>query len=689
MIGSENMSQVKFDNVSGRIIRLVFIACALHVLSANAQSNSDMAADTQNSIQALNVSKSSNGRLVLAITLKNPLQAIPNNFAASNPPRIAFDLTNTKNGLAKSVQEISQGDFRSINIAQAGNRTRLVINLAQMMSYSTKIDGNNLLVTLDSISNTAKVSRFAEGMPNAQGHNLRDIDFHRGDSGEGRIEISLSDANTGIDIRQQGNKVIVDFINTNAPRNLQRKLDVTDFATPVDSIDTFAQGENIRMVIAPKGLWEQVAYQTDKKFVIEIKPKRPDEPGKKNGKTIYSGDKLTLNFQSIQVREALSVIADFTGLNIVISDSVSGNVTLRLKDVPWDQALDIILQSKGLDMRKNGNVVQVAPRDEIAAREKVTMTAAQDVADLEPLNTESFRLSYQKGGDIITLITNKDQHILSKRGSAVVDQRTNTLFVQDTPSRLEDVRKLIQQVDVPVRQVMIEARFVSANEKFSRNLGGRLGFTNTGTPGGFSVGAGQFGNAAGGVNVPVGGAGSLAFSLFNATSTKTLQLELAATELDGTSKNIASPRVVTADNVAATITAGTEIPYQQASSSGATTIAFKTAALSLNVTPQITPDDHVNMKLAVNQDTVGAVYAGIPSVDTKRITTEVLVDNGGTVVIGGVYTRDISDSLTKVPLLADIPIIGWLFKTNDKFDNKSELLIFVTPKILKDSLNLN
>jgi len=688
------MSQIKFDNVSSRIIRLVFIACVLHVLSANAQSNSDMATDTQNSIQALNVSKSSNGRLVLAITLKNPLKVIPNNFAASNPPRIAFDLTNTKNDLAKSVQEINQGDFRSINIAQAGNRTRLVFNLAQMLSYSTKIDGNNLLVTLDSISNTAKVSRFAEGMPNAQGHNLRDIDFHRGDSGEGRIEISLSDANTGIDIRQQGSKVIVDFINTNAPRNLQRKLDVTDFATPVDSIDTFAQGENVRMVIAPKGLWEQIAYQTDKKFVIEIKPKRPDEPGKKNGKTIYSGDKLTLNFQSIQVREALSVIADFTGLNIVISDSVNGNVTLRLKDVPWDQALDIILQSKGLDMRKNGNVVQVAPRDEIAAREKVTMTAAQDVADLEPLITESFRLSYQKGGDIITLITNKDQHILSKRGSAVVDQRTNTLFVQDTPSRLEDVRKLIQQVDVPVRQVMIEARFISATEKFSRTLGGRLGYasSNQAAPGaGFSVGAGQLGNSTGNVNLPGAGsgAGGVTFSLFNPANTKTLQLELAATEVDGTSKNIASPRIVTANNVSATITAGTQIPYVAQTSSGATAISFIDAALTLNVTPQITPDDHVNMKLAVNQNTVGTNFgtAG-PSIEQKKITTEVLVDNGGTVVIGGVYTKDVSDSTTKVPLLGDIPIIGWLFKNNTVSDNKSELLVFITPKILKDTLNL-
>jgi len=673
-----------------RSIKLFLMACALHAFSAHAQTN----ADVQNSIQALNVRNAPNGQLVLAITLKNPLTALPSHFAISNPPRLAFDFSGTVNGLGKSAQEINQGDMRSVNIVQAGSRTRLVVNLAQMMSYNARIDGNNLVITLSTLSSAPETSHFAEAMPSAQGHSLSDIDFRRGNNGEGRVEVSLSDAGTGIDVRQQGSKIIVDFIKTNATRNLQRKLDVIDFATPVDSIDTFAQGENVRMVIVPNGLWEQSAYQTDNKFVLEVKPRIPDEIRKVDNKPVYSGDKLTLDFQNIPVREALSVIADFTGLNMVISDTVSGNLTLRLKDVPWDQALDIILQNKGLDMRKNGNVVQIAPREEIAAREKVTMTVAQDVSDLEPMHTESIILSYQKGADIITLITNKDQRILSKRGSAVVDKRTNTLFVQDTPSHLEDVRKLIKQVDVPVRQVMIEARFVSASENFTSTFGGNLSFSssNLAAPGaGFHVANGQAGNVVGNVNLPAAstGTGGLTLSLFNPTNSKTLQLELAATEVEGTSKNIASPRVVTADNVGANITSGTQIPYQQATSSGATAVAFVTAALALDVTPQITPDDHVYMKLSVNQDSVGTIYSGVPSINTQKVTTEVLVDNGGTVVIGGIYTKDVSDALTKVPLLGDIPIIGWLFKSDTKTDNKSELLIFITPRIIKDSLNLN
>lgn len=672
-----------------RSIQLVIMACAAVSLGAHAQSSPA----ATNSIQALNVSQSPDGKLVLAITLKNPPSALPGQFATSNPARLAFDFAGVTNELGRSLQEVNEGDLRTINIVQGATRTRLVANLAKMMSYESRIEGNNVVITLSALQSAPKTTRFAESLPRVQGHSLRDIDFHRGKNGEGQIVVDLSDPGTGIDLRQQGRQLIVDFINTNAPRALQRKLDVLDFATPVESVDTFAQGGNIRMVITPKGLWEHAAYQTDNRFVVEVKPKMPEER-KKDGKPVYSGEKLTLNFQNIAVREALSVIADFTGLNVVISDTVSGNLTLRLKDVPWDQALDIILQSKGLDMRKNGNVVQVAPRDEIAAREKVNMTVATEVAELEPLHTESFVLSYQKGADIVTLISSKDQRILSKRGSAVVDARTNTLFVQDTPSHLEDVRKLIQQIDVSVRQVMIEARFVSAAEKFSRDLGGRLGFssTNQAAPNaGFHVGGGQLGNATGSVNLPgaSSGTGGVSFSLFNPANTKTLQLELMASETEGSSRNIASPRVVTADNVAASISTGTAIPYQQATSSGATSVAFKDATLNLTVTPKITPDDHVNMKLSVNQDTVGSIYGGVPSIDTKKVTTEVLVDNGGTVVIGGVYTKDTSNSISKVPLLGDLPIIGWLFKSNTKIDDRNELLIFITPRILKDTLNLN
>jgi type IV pilus assembly protein PilQ len=684
------MNQLK--KAIGRSMQFVAAIFAASLLMSGAAQGADM----QNSIQALGVSNGPNGQLIIKVSLKNAPAALPHDFTVNTPPRIAFDFPNTTNGLGRSVQEFNQGNLRSANVVQAGNRTRLVVNLSQMMAYTTKISGNDLLISLQPASGADAVigSRFSEAKAGEQKHSLRDVDFHRGKNGEARIQVDLSDPNVGIDIKQQGKNLIVDFANTALPRNLQHKLDVVDFGTPVNFIDTFTQGKNVRMVIEPKGNWEHAAYQTDNKFVVEVKPVSEKQKADAAGKTGYTGEKLTLNFQNISVREALNVIADFTGLNIVISDTVNGNLTLRLKDVPWDQALDIILQSRGLDMRRNGNVIQVAPRQEIAAREKLALSASQEISDLEATRTESFQLSYQQGKDIIKLLTNKDQRILSKRGSAVVDARTNTLFVQDTPSRLEEVRKLIKQIDVPVRQVMIEARFVSAGDSFNRTLGGRLSYGSTKAQG-FAVGSNTptatRGTISGGsVNLPgaASGTGGLTLSLFNPAATNTLTLELTASELDGRTKNIASPRVVTADKTEATISSGVQIPYQQATSSGATSVAFKDATLSLKVTPQITPDDHINMKLEVNQDTVGTVYSGVPSINTKKVSTNVLVDNGGTVVIGGVYTQDLSNSVQKVPLLGDIPVVGWMFKNDNKTDTKSELLVFITPKILKESLSM-
>ena len=662
-------------------------------------------AETQNSITGLSVSTGT-GITIIKVELTQPLASLPAGFAINTPPRLAFDFPNTANGLGKSVQDFTEGNLRSANIVQAGSRTRLVINLNQMLSYETKIDGNSLQITLhDKPADAAagNTARFAEAKQGIQQHELRDIDFHRGKNGEGRIQVDLSDPGIGIDIRQQGTTLIVDFLKTKLPRNLQRKLDVVDFATPVQDVDTFAQGDNVRMVIAPKGNWEHAAYQTDNKFIVEVKPVSvdPDKLGKGN-KAGYTGEKLTLNFQKIDVREALNVIADFTETNMVISDTVSGNLTLRLKDVPWDQAFDIILQSRGLDMRKNGNVIQVAPREEIAAKEKIELTSHQEIAELEELRTESFLISYQKGADIATLISNDKQRILSKRGSAVVDPRTNTVFVQDTSSHLEEVRKLIQQIDVPVRQVMIEARFVKAANTYSRNLGGKLGYSGQGgiAAGGgttqANLAAGSGGIGAGGatnVNLPTtnAGLGALALALFNPAATKVLTLELNASETDGITKNIASPRVITADKKQATISSGVQIPYQQQTSSGATFTAFIAATLSLQVTPQITPDDHVNLKVEASQDTPGANLGGgsIPSINSKKVSTEVLVENGGTVVIGGVFTQDLSEGESKVPLLGDIPILGWLFKTNAKSDNREELLIFITPKIMQEAMSLH
>ncbi len=700
-----------YKNAVDNLVLLVVAVFAVCTLTAHAQSNtnaqnaSTQNSDAENSIQSLSVSAATGGKLVLKLGLKNILANPPLNFAISNPARIVFDFPNTTNGLGKSTQKFDIGELRGANIVQSGNRTRLVVNLNQTLVYDAHTQGANLLITLHgkipAASTTVASARFAEAKSSAQKYSLRDIVFRRGGNSGGRIQVDLSDPGVGINVKQQGKNLIVDFMNTSLPSNLQRKLDVVDFGTPIQGIDTFMQGDHVRMVIEPKGLWEHVAYQTDNKFIVEIKAVA-DDPNKllKNRQIGYAGEKLTLSFQNIAVREALNVIADFTNLNMVISDSVSGNLTLRLKDVPWDQALQIILDSRGLDMRKNGNVIQVAPREELAAKEKLNLTANQEIFDLEALNTESFKLAYSKGAEIVALLQSPTQRMLSKRGSAVMDARTNTVFVQDTPSRLEVVRKLITQVDVAVRQVMIEARFVEANESFTRTLGGRLSYTGPTPPqGGFSVGGGRgsVGASAGGgaVNLPgtpgVIGTGVVTALLFNSSVSKILGLELQASQVNGITKNIASPRVVTANGTEARIEQGVQIPYQAVSLQGVN-VLFRDAVLSLTVTPQITPDDNINMKVEVTQDAVGAIIStaagGVPTINTKKIRTQVLIDNGGTVVIGGVYNQDESKNESKVPLLGDVPILGWLFKTQIDTNNKRELLVFISPKILSDSLNL-
>jgi len=672
-----------------------------------------------NSIETVDVSPAAAGKVVIRVTMKQALVSPPAGFTVNNPPRIAFDFPNTTSALGRSNQEVAEGDLRSINVVQAGDRTRLVLNLARAIGYDTQIDGRSLLITLQGAaaiaSPTGATTHFAEVRPGDQRHALRDVDFRRGNAGEGRIVVDLSDNAVGIDLKLQGKTIVIDFINTALPKNLQRRLDVSDFGTVVQTIDALPQGNNTRIVIEPRGTWEHTAYQTDNRFIVEVKQQVEDQRIARGGG--YTGEKLSLNFQNVEVRAVLQVIADFTGLNIITSDTVGGNLTLRLKDVPWDQALDLILQSKGLDLRKTGNVVWIAPRDELATREKLALEAQQQITDLEPTRTESFQLNYQKGPDLQKLLADPQQRVLSKRGSAVVDPRTNTIFVQDTPTRLEEVRKLIRKIDVPVRQVMIESRIVEASDNFGRNLGVRLGYHDTtgrGFQTGTSSGSSQRGVVGGqltdtgfhtgqtvlpvftdslSVNLPVpglGGANPGAFSmvLFNNAATKFLNLEITAIQADGKGKIISSPRVITADQVEATIEQGTEIPYQAATSSGATSVSFKKATLSLKVKPQITPDDNVIMNLNVHKDSVGAVTLAGPSIDTKQIVTEVLVENGGTVVIGGIYSQTESDTTNKVPVLGDLPFVGWLFKQNLKVDNRSELLIFITPRVLKDGLTL-
>ncbi len=667
-----------------------------------------------NSIESFDVSQQA-GKIVVKITTKEPLGGVPPNFAVANPARIALDLPNTANALGRSSQEIGEGDLRSMNVVQGADRTRVVLNLRRPMPYDTSIDGRTIVVTLSEPAVTAatpggQVAQFAEGKADTQ-HALRDIDFRRGPGGEGRVVVDLSDTNTGIDIRTQGQSIIVDFLKTALPENLRRRLDVVDFGTPVNTVSTFQQGDNVHMVIEPKGQWEHNAYQTDTQFVLEVKPVVPDA-SRSAQRGRYTGEKLSLNFQNVEVRAVLNVIADFTDLNIITSDTVAGSITLRLKDVPWDQALDIILQTRGLDSRRNGNVIWIAPRDELATREKLALEAQQQINDLEQTRTESFQMSYQKAADVQKLLADPNQRILSKRGSAVVDARTNTLFVQDTPSRLEDVRRLLAKIDVPVRQVMIEARIVEADETFSRNLGVRLGYLNNGSN---SIGGarlaqgaklqntGQFAGVVTGTPVingpglqaslPASGlngfnAGQLSFILFNSNASRLLSLEVSALEADGRGKIIASPRVLTADKVEAVIEQGTEIPYQQATSSGATSVSFRKANLALKVKPQITPDGNVIMTLDVNKDQPGATTTAGVQINTKHVKTEVQVENGGTVVIGGIYEQNDRTDVTKIPLLGDLPGIGWLFKNNTTTSGKTELIVFITPRVVNDRLSI-
>ncbi len=585
------------------------------------------------------------------------------------------------------------------------------------------------------------VSRFAEARPGEVTHTLRDVDFRRGRNGEGRIIVDLSDNSTGIDIRQQGRTLVVDFLKTAVPRNLERRLDVADFATPVATIDTFGQGGNARIVIEPRGLWEHSAYQADNRFILEIKPIQEDPnkltQGTRQG---FKGEKLSLNFQNVEVRAVLQVIADFTGLNIITSDTVTGSLTLRLKDIPWDQALDIIMQTKGLDMRKNGNVVLIAPREELAVKEKQQLEARQQISELEPLQTEMFQLNYAKSSDILAIINvgargagggaaGTGDRFLSRRGSAFVDPRTNILFVTDTASKLEEVRRIIRQIDTSVRQVLIESRIVIASDKFSRQLGVRLGVqtgftlnkryaggfggtlsttpvvtctattctreTRTQTPYELASGianAGYSDSPQLNVNLPVAGAaGQLALTLINLGSGNLINLELSALEADTLGKVISSPRVVTADNQKAHIEQGTDIPYIiQGTNNTVPTVQFKKAVLSLDVTPQITPDNRIIMTVEIHKDTVGQIIniAGsqYPSIDTKNVTTLIAVNNGDTAVIGGIYEETINNNVTKVPFLGDIPILGYAFKQTAKDIEKTELLIFLTPRIIKESV---
>ena len=664
-----------------------------------------------NSIRSIDISNIQNGEVVAKLTLDYPLQTLPAGISLSNPFRIYFDFYHVSNGLGKNVQEAAEGDLRSINIVQVGDRTRVVLNLSKLMKHDIRTIDNTLFIRLVAVAENQAmkaVVRFAEDTPNKQINSLRDIDFRRGANGEGRIVVDMKKAGAGVDVQQQGDDVFVEFVDTSLPSSLKRRLDVVDFATPVHTIETSKKGDNVRMIVKSNGRWEHTARQSGTQFILEVRALTDDEEELAKRKRInggYSGERLSLNFQDVEVRAILQVIADFTNLNIIASDSVSGNLTLRLKDVPWDQALDIVLQVHGLDKRKTGNVIFVAPRKEMADRELLDLEAQLQITEMEPLRTEIFHLNHRRVNSL------SFEGMLSKRGTINLDEISNTVTATDIPVRLNEIRKRVQRLDVFERQVMIEARIVQAIDTFSRNLGVRFGVQNATGLGNQSLGisgnlTGSNTLAAGGgasgannlnVNLPaaaatglLGGPAALGLSLMKINNGRLINLELSALETDNKGRVIASPRVVTAHGIEAIIEQGDRIPYQQATSSGATSIRFMDATLRLKVKPLITYNGQIDMELSVNQDKIGTPLNQFlpPPVNTKQVTTKVLVENGGTVVIGGIFDRTENEVVNKVPMLGDIPVLGYIFRNTTKVDNKQELLIFVTPRILSENLNL-
>ncbi len=663
------------------------------------------------------------GSEVLKVELAEPLANMPTGFATQAPARIALDFPGATNGSGRNIVDINQGNLKSVNVVEAGGRSRVVLNLKQPTSYRTEVQGNAVLIMLDPVAVASKASSQASAKFSDSYNNdvlaLKDVDFRRGADGAGRIIVELPNNQIGVDLRQQGKGLAIEFLRSSLPEGLRRRLNVADFGTPVQSVTTAQQGDKVQMIVEPVGEWEHSAYQRDNQFVIEIRQKKIDLSKLTPGPN-YSGEKLSLNFQNIEVRSLLQVIADFTNFNIVTSDTVTGALTLRLKDVPWDQALQIIMDAKGLGMRKTGSVLWIAPKDEIDDRTKKDYQAAQTIQKLEPLRTQAFQLNYAKAGDMVTQLTagsgggvGPGNRFLSERGSALSEPRTNQLFVTDTASKLEEVRQLLTTLDIAVRQVLIEARIVEARDTFGRSLGVKLGGgdlrAQRGGDGGYSLGGNDrvaFGtsyqNATGSagygtpvetsgtfVNLPaslsgVGNFGSFALSIFNSSANRFLTLELSAMEAEGQGKIVSSPRLITADQTKALIEQGTEYPYSVTAPNGATTIAFKKAVLKLEVTPQITPEGNIILDLDVNKDSRGETTTQGVAIDTKHIKTQVLIENGGTVVIGGIFEMEESNQENKIPLLGDVPVVGNLFKNRSREAVKREMLIFITPRVIAD-----
>jgi type IV pilus assembly protein PilQ len=669
-----------------------------------------------NQLQDISFSALPGNRVEIVLTTSDPVGE-PLSFTTDNPARIAIDLANTTSALAQKVTPVAIGMARSITAIEAGDRTRVVINLLEQVAHEIRAEGNRLIVSVGagggagsmSATSAPKASMASDrNVPARSGLGLENVDFRRGPDGEGRVEIELSSPSIVVDMRQQGDRVLLDFMDTSLPQQLARTLDVMDFATPVKTIETRPDGRNVRMSIATSGEFEHLAYQANNTYTVEFRSlTRQEKEARLKEQQVYEGDRLSLNFQDIEVRAVLQLLADFTGLNMVVSDTVSGRITLRLKNVPWDQAMDIILKTRGLSMRRNDNVVLVAPTEEIAAREKLELESQQQIEELAPLRSELVQVNYAKAADLAALLKSAENKLISERGSVSIDERTNTLLVQDTAAKLSEVRALVTSLDIPVRQVLIESRIVIAINDYARDLGVRLGGSGSGRiDGNYGIINGGVGppgavnpdnnplldTAAGNllVNLPATAATSGVNMVIGKLGSYLLRLELTAMQQEGKGEIVSSPRVITSDQNKATIKQGVEVPYQEAASSGATTVSFKEAVLQLEVTPHITPDDRVIMDLKVNKDSPDFTRAvlGVPPIDTRSVETAVLVDNGETVVLGGVFERTKSKRTERVPFFGDLPYLGFMFKQEAIDDQNSELLIFVTPKILKDTLTL-
>ncbi|MFB0968652.1 MAG: type IV pilus secretin PilQ family protein [Pseudomonadales bacterium] len=645
---------------------------------------------------------------------------VPTGYTIEQPARLALDLSAVTSGLESKYHTLGSGNARSVTVVEAGDRTRVIVSMTELVAYSTRVEGNELFVLVGAQDGATMATTEPEGLSeslNSSSTNyvsreqalIEDIDFRRGENGEGRVIVKLNDPGVGVDVFSEGGNIRVEFTGAHIPESLQRRLDVTDFATPVLSIDALPEADNTVLMIEPTGEYEYLAYQADELFTLEVKPLSSSElESNLDAVFRYRGEKLSLNFQDIQIRSVLQLIADFTDLNLVASDTVNGRITLRLKNVPWDQALDIIMKTKGLDKREVGNVLMVAPAEELAAREKLELESRQQISELAPLRTEFIEVRYASAGEIFALFesSGEGEGVLSGRGSVIVDERTNSIILTETTVKINEFRAVLEKLDVPVRQVLIEARIVTAASNFSEALGvrwGGLGYKingdNVGTAGGSFTTVQEVRDGIGDpdgitftspdhlvVDLGVGSADATSFAIGLVNDKYLLDLEISALESQGSAEVIARPKVITADKQEATISSGVEIPYQEASSSGATSVSFKSATLQLAVKPQITPDDRIIMELEVKQDTVGAVFNGVPSINTNNVKTQVLVNNGETIVLGGIFTVNTSESVTKTPFLGDLPYVGGLFRRNTRSDQKQELLIFITPRLIRDSL---